>query len=96
MYYRPATLPAMDAKVLLAIDMIHTARPFLGSRRIVDELADAGRVRAESLPKPVRFKERAPAWVLDQLLTSERAARFERRVNANLKLSGIPNRCTTW
>ena len=39
-------------------------------------------------------EERAPAWVLDQLLTSERATRFERRVNANLKLSGIPNRKT--
>ena len=39
-------------------------------------------------------EERAPAWVLDQLLTSERASRFERRVNANLKLSGIPNRKT--
>ncbi len=39
-------------------------------------------------------EERAPAWVLDQLLTSERATRFERRVNANLKLSGIPARKT--
>jgi hypothetical protein len=39
-------------------------------------------------------EERAPAWVLDQLLSSERATRFERRVNANLKLSGIPNRKT--
>ena len=28
--------------MLLAIDKIHTDRPFLGSRRIVDELADEG------------------------------------------------------
>ena len=39
-------------------------------------------------------EERAPVWVLDQLLSRERAHRFERRVNANLKLSGIPNRVT--
>lgn len=39
-YYRPAPLPARDAELLLAIDKIHTDRPFLGSRRIVDELED--------------------------------------------------------
>ena len=37
-------------------------------------------------------EERSPAWLLDQLLTSERTHRFERRVAANLKLSGIPSR----
>jgi putative transposase len=36
----PAPLSARDAELLLAIDKIHTARPFLGSRRIVDELED--------------------------------------------------------
>jgi putative transposase len=39
-YYRPAPLGARDAELLLAIDKIHTDRPFLGSRRIVDELED--------------------------------------------------------
>ena len=39
-YQRPAPLPRRDAELLLAIDKIHTARPFLGSRRIVDELED--------------------------------------------------------
>ena len=39
-YYQPAPLPARDAELLLAIDKIHTDRPFLGSRRIVDELED--------------------------------------------------------
>ncbi len=39
-YYQPAPLPARDAELLLAIDKIHTLRPFLGSRRIVDELED--------------------------------------------------------
>ena len=37
-------------------------------------------------------EERSPVWLIDQLLTSERTHRFERRVAANLKLSGIPNR----
>ena len=39
-------------------------------------------------------EERSPTWLLDQLLTIERANRFERRVAANLKLSGIPSRKT--
>jgi hypothetical protein len=39
-YYRPAPLPAQDAQLLLEIDKIHTLRPFLGSRRIVDELEE--------------------------------------------------------
>jgi DNA replication protein DnaC len=34
--------------------------------------------------------ERLPVEVLDDLLARELAARFERRVNTNLKLSGIP------
>ena len=41
-YYQPVPLPARDAELLLAIDKIHTDRPFLGSRRIVDELMDEG------------------------------------------------------
>jgi len=41
-YYQPVPLPARDAELLLAIDKIHTDRPFLGSRRIVDEFMDEG------------------------------------------------------
>lgn len=39
-------------------------------------------------------EERSIPWLLDQLLTIERTHRFERRVAANLKLSGIPTRKT--
>ncbi len=39
-------------------------------------------------------EERGAAWLLDQLLTRERDHRFERRVAANLKLSGIPSKKT--
>jgi DNA replication protein DnaC len=46
-----------------------------------------------SLERAAR-EERSPVWLLDHLLTSERTHRFERRVAANLKLSGIPNRKT--
>lgn len=39
-------------------------------------------------------EERSPTWLLDQLFTTELTARFERRVAANLKLSGIPAKKT--
>ena len=43
-YYEKAPLSERDASLLLEIDKLHTDDPFLGSRRIVDELEDAGRV----------------------------------------------------
>ena len=43
-YYERAPLSEGNASLLLEIDKIHTDLPFLGSRRIVDELEDAGRV----------------------------------------------------
>jgi putative transposase len=55
-YYQPIPLPARDAAVLLAIDKIHTDRPFLGSRRIVDELADEGlRVNRKAVQRLMRL-----------------------------------------
>jgi len=39
-------------------------------------------------------EERSATWLLDQLFTTELTARFERRVAANLKLSGIPAKRT--
>jgi putative transposase len=41
-YYERAPLSEGDAGLLFEIDKIHTDRPFLGSRRIVDELEDVG------------------------------------------------------
>ena len=40
-YYEKAPLSERDASLLLEIDKLHTDDPFLGSRRIVDELEDA-------------------------------------------------------
>lgn len=39
-------------------------------------------------------QERSVAYILDELLSRELASRFERRVNAHLRLSGIPARKT--
>lgn len=41
-YYRPKPAPAGDIDLMRRIDEIHLRLPFLGSRRIVDELADDG------------------------------------------------------
>ena len=40
MYYQPVPVCDRRWRLLEAIDRIHTDRPFLGSRRIVDELAE--------------------------------------------------------
>jgi putative transposase len=56
-YYQPIPLPARDAELLLAIDKIHTDRPFLGSRRIVDELEDEGlRVNRKAVQRLMRSR----------------------------------------
>ena len=39
-YYRPQPPPEADHALMRRIDAIHLARPFLGSRRIVDALSD--------------------------------------------------------
>lgn len=41
-YYQPVPVPRADLDLMRAIDEIHLQRPFLGSRRIVDALADDG------------------------------------------------------
>ena len=41
-YYRPAAEPADESELLRLIDEIHLDKPFLGSRRILDELRDRG------------------------------------------------------
>lgn len=43
-YYRPAPPAEEDAVLMRAMDEIHLRRPFLGSRRIADALADEGHV----------------------------------------------------
>ncbi len=39
-YYQPVMTPEREYGLLEAIDKIHTDKPFLGSRRVVDELAE--------------------------------------------------------
>ena len=41
-YYRPAPVPEEDLRLMRMIDEVHLQRPFLGSRRMVDELEDRG------------------------------------------------------
>ncbi len=39
-YYQPLSIPNEDLQIMRLIDEIHLARPFLGSRRLVDELRE--------------------------------------------------------
>ena len=41
-YYQPKPLPEADLALMKRIDQIHMNKPFLGSRRIVDALAEQG------------------------------------------------------
>ena len=41
-YYQPVAVPAEDLEIMRAMDEIHLLHPFLGSRRLVDELHDKG------------------------------------------------------
>jgi putative transposase len=41
-YYEPVPVPEEDLAVMRELDEIHLLRPFLGSRRLVDELRDKG------------------------------------------------------
>lgn len=55
---------------------------------------DAALTELDPLLEAAAREERTPTWLLDRLLTIERTHRFERRVAANLKLSGIPAKKT--
>lgn len=41
-YYQPKPVSQVDQALMKLIDRIHTAKPFLGSRRVVDALRDQG------------------------------------------------------
>jgi DNA replication protein DnaC len=55
---------------------------------------DAALSELDPLLEKSAREERSITWILDQLFTSELTHRFERRVAANLRLSGIPVRKT--
>ncbi len=44
LYYEPVAVSAEEVALMRRIDELYTARPFLGSRRIVDALAKEGRL----------------------------------------------------
>src|SRR5690606_21476447 len=62
--------------------------------RVRDQLErlrlDCALAALDSVLERGQKEERLPVQVLDDLLGRELAARFERRVETNLKLSGIP------
>ncbi|MGJ0485188.1 MAG: IS3 family transposase [Methylomicrobium sp.] len=54
-YYRPVEVPNDDLRLMKAIDEIHLAQPFRGSRRIRDELIDRGFVAGINRKKVQRL-----------------------------------------
>ena len=62
--------------------------------RVCDQLGrlkmEAARSALDQILERAQKREKLPVEVLDELLTLELDARFERRVKTNLKLSGLP------
>ena len=56
-YYQPKPIPDADLALMKLIDRIHMDKPFLGSRRIVDALAEQGERRVG-----VRFYGHRVGW----------------------------------
>ena len=54
-YYRPAEISEEELKLMKAIDLIHLRHPFMGSRRIKDELVDRGITKKISRKKIQRL-----------------------------------------
>ena len=48
-YYQPKSIPEADLALMKLIDRIHLDKPFLGSRRIVDALAEQGQKENRNL-----------------------------------------------
>ena len=56
LYYRPVAVSEEDLRLMRFIDEIHLLRPFLGSRRTVDELKDHGfRVNRKRVQRLMRL-----------------------------------------
>ena len=57
-YYQSVPVPNEEHQVMRAIDKIHLQRPFLGSRRLVDELLDQGlRVNRKRVQRLMRVMD---------------------------------------
>jgi len=60
-YYQPAPVPAVDLAVMRVLGEIHLNRPFLGSRRLVDEIEKEGfKVNRERLLRLMRVMGLSP------------------------------------
>ena len=62
-YYRPVAVPAEDLEVMRLLDEINLLRPFLGSRRLVDELKKKGfKVNRKRLLRLMRLMGLSPIY----------------------------------
>jgi len=62
-YYQPAPVPHVDLAAMRVLDEIHLNRPFLGSRRLVDELKKEGfRVNRKRLLRLMRVMGLSPIY----------------------------------
>ena len=63
-YYQPVAVPAEDLKIMRVMDEIHLLRPFLGSRRLVDELREKGfTVNGKRVLRPMRVMNLSPIYL---------------------------------
>ena len=62
-YYEPVPVPAEDLAVMRVMDEIHLLRPFLGSRRLVDELREQGfEVNRKRVQRLMRLMGMSPIY----------------------------------
>jgi len=62
-YYEPVPVPAEDLAVMRVMDEIHLLRPFLGSRRLVDELREKGfEVNRKRVQRLMRLMGMSPIY----------------------------------
>lgn len=62
-YYAPVAVQAEELEVMRAMDEIHLLRPFLGSRRLVDELQDRGfEVNRKRVLRLMRLMDLSPIY----------------------------------
>ncbi len=62
-YYQPVIVPVEELEVMREIDEIHLLRPFLGSRRLADELKGKGfTVNRKRLLRLIRVMGLSPIY----------------------------------
>jgi len=62
-YYEPVPVPVEDLAVMRVMDEVHLSRPFLGSRRLVDELRERGfEVNRKRVQRLMRLMGMSPIY----------------------------------